>query len=85
MLGKMPSRQKREIWEYPTLGGEMRELGLEEIKAYIPRRQNTVAQYIDNCLIMDLYLYMESRPGSQTPVRWWYQEVLVIPGRPVEG
>ena len=63
----------------------MRAAVIEEIETYISRRQNTVAQYIANCLIMDIYLYMESRPGLQTPVRWWYQEVLVIPGRPVEG
>ena len=36
-------RAKR-AWEYPNLGDAIREAGLKEIKTYISRQHNTVAQ-----------------------------------------
>ena len=38
--------------------------GLEDIKSYIYRQNNTVVQYIATFPIMDLCLEAERRPGS---------------------
>ena len=47
---------------------------------YIDRRQNTLAKYIETCLIMDLYLTAEWNPGIQLSRRWWDQSALDILG-----
>ena len=56
ILEKMPLQRMEGMWEYPTLGGATRAAGIEGIKTYISRRQNTVAQYIANLPIMDICL-----------------------------
>ena len=50
----------------------MREDGLEEEEAYIPRRKKTVAQYIS----MNLCKEEEIHPGARVSKRWWKQEGL---------
>ena len=71
ILGKIPQQRAEGTWEYPRLGYATRAAGLDETETYISRRQNTVAQYINTCPILDLCLYVERRPGSRTPKRWW--------------
>ena len=44
---------------------------MEEVKAYILRRQNTVEQYIVTQPIMDLYEEAVLRPGTRVSKRWW--------------
>ena len=39
-------RRREGGWEYPLLASAMEEAGFEEIRFYILKRQNTVAQYI---------------------------------------
>ena len=46
---------------------------------YIPRHQNTVAQYIATRSIMDLCLAAEQNPGLHLSRRWWGQSALDIP------
>ena len=71
ILGKMPRRRAQGTWEYPPLGGVMRENGLEDIDMYIFRRKNTASQYIAMRPILDLCLDTERNPGSQVQKWWW--------------
>ena len=54
--------------------------GLEEIRLYIARIQNMVAQYIATCPIMDLCLAAEQKPGMRLSMRWWENTALDILG-----
>ena len=54
ITGRQTNRQEERDWEYPTLAAAMEEAGIEEIGAYILKRQNTVAHYITMRPIMDL-------------------------------
>ena len=56
-------------WEYLLLEEAMVESIIEEIRAYVMRRQNTVAQYIATRLILDLCERSVWRPGVW--VSWW--------------
>ena len=51
-------------WEYPPLEVAMEEVGFDEIRVYVTRRQNTVVQYIVTRKIMDLYEKSVSEAGS---------------------
>ena len=55
-------------------------VGLEEIGVNIARNQNTVAQYIANCPIMDLCLEVYRKPGMRLFRQWWEQPALYILG-----
>ena len=46
-------------------------VGLEEIRVYISLHQNTFAQYIATCPIMDFCLVVEQKPGMRLFRRWW--------------
>ena len=58
----------------------MEEAGFEDMGAYVLKRQNTVAQFIAMWPIMDLCKKPERRPGEWFSRRWWYQEILDLPG-----
>ena len=75
-----PKRQPDGTWLYPPIGAALTMVGLEEIGVYISRRQNTVAQYIANHLIMDLCLAAEQNPGMRLSRQWWEQPALDITG-----
>ena len=51
----------------------MRDTGLEEVKVYTLRRQNTFVQYIDMQPIMDLCEEAVQTTGTQVSKRWWKQ------------
>ena len=51
----------------------MKETGLEKTKAYIILRQNTIAQYIATCPILDMCPAAERHPGARVPKWWWEQ------------
>ena len=51
----------------------MKEAGIVRIWTSIPRRQNTVAQFIATRPILDLCEKAEIRPGARVPRRWWEQ------------
>ena len=55
-------------------------VGMDEIWVYIPRRQNTIAQYIATGTIMDLCLAAEWKPGLRRSRQWWEQPTLYILG-----
>ena len=80
MAGMGTKFQLNGKWVYPTIGVVLVMVVLEEIGVFITHRQNTVAQYISNCPIMDLFLAAEQRPGVQLSRRWWYQNNLDILG-----
>ena len=63
MSGMVPKYQWDGIWVYPPIEVEPEMVGLDEISMYIFRHQNTVAQYIANCPIMDLCLAAERKTG----------------------
>ena len=54
----------------------MEEAGFEEIRFYVTRRYNTVAQYIATRPIMDLYEKSVQRPVAWVSRCWWDQEGL---------
>ena len=47
----------------------MAEAGSEEVETYVACRQNKIAQFIANILIMDLCMAAERRPGAQVSHR----------------
>ena len=51
---RKPMSQEEGGWEYSMLATAMGEAGFEEIRVYIKRSQNTVAQYIVTQPILDL-------------------------------
>ena len=51
----------------------MMAVGLGEVDMYVLRRQNTVAQYIATCPILELCLAIERRPEARVTRRWWEQ------------
>ena len=66
--------------EYPPLALEMEEVGFNEIRVYILKMQDTVAQYIAKG--HDMYLCKRSvqRPTAWVYQRWWEQEGIFITG-----
>ena len=58
----------------------MRTVGMEEMKTYISRRQNTVTQYIATQDILELCLEAKHRPLLRLPKRWWEQEGFNLTG-----
>ena len=54
--------------------------GVDDIGVYIACLQNTVAQFIVTCHIMDLCLAEERKPGLCLSKRWWDQTDLDILG-----
>ena len=57
---------------------EMAEAGFEEIRTYLKRRQNTVAQYMVTRPILDLCERSVWRPGEWVSRWWWDQEGLYL-------
>ena len=53
-LGGFQNRLHNGSWEYPPLEEVIWEEGLEEVEAYVLRRQNTVLRYILTLPILDL-------------------------------
>ena len=51
----------------------MKEAGLTDVRTYINRRQNTVAQYIDTQPLLDLCEGETHREGARVTLRWWAQ------------
>ena len=51
-------------WEYKPLYTEMAAVGIEEAEKYILRCQNTIAQYIAICPILETFLTTEHRSGA---------------------
>ena len=58
----------------------MDEVGFEEIRVYILKRQNAVAQYIATQNIIDLCKRSVQRPGAWVYRKWWEQEVIELTG-----
>ena len=53
MAGMVPGCQLYGTWVYPPIGATLGMVGLDEIRVYITRHKNTVAQYITTHTIMD--------------------------------
>ena len=73
MLGMHLMRDTAGRWVYPPLNVAMMAVGLEEVKTYVLRRQNTITHYIVTRLILDICLVADKWPGAQVKRRWWYQ------------
>ena len=80
MSGMGPKPQLDGTWAYPPIGAVLEMVGMEEIRVYIARHQNTVAQYIDTLTIMKLCLEAESKPGIRLSRKWWEQPDMDIMG-----
>ena len=80
MAGMGPKCKLNGTWVYPPIGVALAMVGLEWIRVYIARHQNTVAQYIATHPIMDLCLEAERRPGIWLLRRWWEHPSLDILG-----
>ena len=73
LAGRQPRRGSDGKWFYPSLEGGMKEVGLTDLRTYINRRQNTVAQYIATRPFLDLCEGATQREGSRVTLRWWDQ------------
>ena len=80
---KQPRRLTNGGWEYPPLGGTMRDSGLEEVETYITRIQNRVVQYISTWPILDLCEKAEKRTLLQVSKWCWDQEGINLDGEQV--
>ena len=58
----------------------MGEAGFEEIRKFVTRRQNTVAQYIPTRPMLDLYERSTRRPGARVSLWWWEQSGIYLEG-----
>ena len=70
MVGKQPHRRPDGIWEYPPLGGAMREIVLEDMEVYISHQHNKAAQCITMWPILELCKEAKQRLGAQVSKRW---------------
>ena len=75
-----PKCQQYETWLYPPIGVELEMVRLDDIGVYITYHQNTVAQYIAPCPIMDLCLEAERNLILRLSSRFWEQPALGILG-----
>ena len=66
--------------EYPPLALEMEEVVFNEIRVYILKMQDTVAQYIAKRHIMYLCKRLVQRPTAWVYQRWWEKEGIDLPG-----
>ena len=55
----------------PPIVESLREVGLDGLEVYIRLIHNTVAQFITDRPIMDLFLEVERCPGSRVKKWWW--------------
>ena len=58
----------------------MAEAGFEEIRTYVTRRQNTIAQYIATRPILNLCKRSARRPGLWVSLKWWKKDGLELKG-----
>ena len=58
----------------------MQEAGFEELEACVLRRNNTDAQYIAMCPILDLCEETLHITGMSVMKRWWEKELLDLVG-----
>ena len=80
MVGVGPKCLRDGTWVYPPIGAALETVGLDYIRVYITRNQNTVSQYIANHLIMELCLAGEQNPGLQLSRQWWDHTTLYTLG-----
>ena len=76
----VPERQLNGTWVYPPIEAALATSGLEEIRVYIARRQNTVVQNIMTHPIMVLCLAVEWMRGIRLLQIWWEHPGIYIPG-----
>ena len=62
IAGMGPKRQQYGTWAYTPIGAALEMVWLDEIRVYIARFQNMVAQYIVARPITDLCLMAEGNP-----------------------
>ena len=58
----------------------MREAEFEEVEVYIAKQKNTVAQYIETRMILDLCTEVERRLGASASKWWWDQAGIYLTG-----
>ena len=63
----------------------MVEVGLDEVKTYISRRQNTVPQFIATRPFLNLGLEAFQRPGSRVSKQWCEPDGMDVGGIPKES
>ena len=64
ITGRQPMQQEEGGWYYPHLETDTEEAGFEEIMVYILKSQNTLTQYIETQLNLDLCNQLVRRPGA---------------------
>ena len=65
--GHGTQNQPDRMWVYPHIGAVLTMVGLEEIRVYIARRQNTIAQYNTTRTFMELFWRWSGRRECYTP------------------
>ena len=80
MAGMVPKRQLDGTWVYTPIQEALAMVGLDEIRAYIARRQNKVSQYIATRTIIDLCMVAEGRVVMRLSWKCWEHLALYILG-----
>ena len=70
MACMVPKRQQDGTWVYPPIGAALEVAGIDKIRVYIARHQNTLSQYIANFPIIELCLAEEQSPGMKLSRTW---------------
>ena len=73
LAGRQPRRGRAGKWFYPSLVGDLKEVGVVRARTSVLRRQNTVAQFIATRLILGICEVAERRRGTRVQQRWWEQ------------
>ena len=73
LTGRQPHRERGRKWFYPSLAGDLKEVGVMRARTSVLRIQNTVAQFIVTRPILRLCDVAERRRGTRVPQRWWEQ------------
>eukprot|EP00956_Cyclotella_meneghiniana_P003690 scaffold4479_cov46-Cyclotella_meneghiniana.AAC.3 len=68
-----PTRNPDGSWTHPASAGVLEEVGLYSIDHYIGVRRQTVANYIRDRPIFDIYRNESRRPGTSPRLMWWEQ------------
>ena len=80
MMGGLLWRRIDGKWEYTLAAAAREEARFEVMEEYIKIRHNTVSQFIDTQLLLDLFGETDRAPGAQVGMQWWEKAVIDLAG-----
>ena len=79
ITGMTANRRAGGEWDYPSVVGEMKTVGLHPIGVYTRSRKETIAEMVAFCPIYELFTEDDRMPGTSRLVRWWEQDTVNEP------